>query len=262
MMPRSIGTLLLASAVAGGAYAQGPDARKAREVITAAIVAKGGRERLLRSPAWHIKYRETFLRNGKKTIEVGDAYEHLARGQARYQTGPDDLIVFDGRQGWIKKGNKVTALTPGQVADFREYLKGKEAMLTLLPLLTDAWKVSYLGDKDVDGRPAAMLRIRHKTWSATTYWDKKSHLLVRAEYPHKRLIEPDDARRKPSRREAHFSDFKTFEGILFHTKLGAFSGGKQMGEVEFTSIEPMKQLPESVIAAPKKSRNRRKVSCR
>lgn len=250
-MPRSIGPLLLASAVASGAYAQEHGAQKAREVITAAIAARGGKERLLRFPAYHIKYRETFLRDGKTTVETGDAYEHFARGQARYQSGPEDVIVVNCREGWVKSGNKVTPLTAGQVADFQEYLKGKEAMLTLLPLLTDEWQVSALGEKDVDGRAAVVLRIKHKNWAATTYWDRKSHLLVRAEYPHKRLIEPDDARRKATTREARFSDFKLFEGILFHTKLRTFSGGKQLGEVELTAIEPLKKLPEGLIAAPK-----------
>src|SRR5262249_18100102 len=251
MMPRSLGPLLLASVVASGSHAQEHDAQKAREVITAAIAAKGGKQRLLRLPAWHIKYRETFLRDGKKTVETGDAYEHLARGQARYETGPDDVIVVNGGEGWIKKGGKVTALTAGQVADFQEYLKGKEAMLTLLPLLTDEWQGSYLGGKDVDGRAAAVLRITHKKGTATTYWDKNSHLLVRAAYPHKRLIEADDARSKATTREARFSNFKPFKGIVFHTRLRMFSGEKQLGEVEFTAVEPMRQLPESLIAAPR-----------
>src|SRR5262245_16111325 len=125
MTARWIGPLLLASVVASGAHAQDHDAQKAREVITAAIVAKGGKECLLQLPAWHIKYRETFLRDGKKTVEAGEAYEHLARGQARYQTGPDDVIVVNGGEGWVKNGNQVTALTAGQIADFQEYLKGK-----------------------------------------------------------------------------------------------------------------------------------------
>src|SRR2546423_93658 len=189
-----IGLFILASALASGAHAQEQDAQKAREVIAAAVAARGGKDRLLQFPAWHFTYRETFHRDGKTTVETGDAYEHLARGQARYETGPDDVIVVNGNEGWVKKGGKVTALTAGQVADFQEYLKGKEALLTLLPLLTDAWQVSALGEKDVDGRAAVLLRIKHRQWAATTYWDRKSHLLVRAEYPHKRLIEPEDAR--------------------------------------------------------------------
>jgi hypothetical protein len=251
MMPRTLGPLLLASAVASGVSAQEQDVQKAREVITAAIAARGGKERLLQLPAWHMTYRETFLRDGKETLEKGEAYEHLALGQARYETGPDDVIVVNGKQGWVKKGNKVTALTAGQVTDFQEYLKGKEALLTLLPLLTEEWQVSFLGDRDVDGRKAAVLRITHKSWTATTYWDRKSHLLVRAEYPHKRLIETDDARRQATPREARYSDYKAFAGILFHTRLLAFSGTRQLGEVTFTAVEPLKQLPESVIAAPK-----------
>src|SRR5262245_32743731 len=101
MMARWIGPLLLAAAAASVGWAQENDAQKCREIITAAIAAKGGKERLLQFPAWHIKYRETFLRDGKKTVESGDAYEHLARGQARYETGPDDFIVVNGGEGWV-----------------------------------------------------------------------------------------------------------------------------------------------------------------
>jgi hypothetical protein len=251
MMPRLVGPLLLASTVVSVACAQESEPQKASEIITAAIAAKGGKERLLQLPAWHIKYRETFVRDGKSTVETGDAYEHLARGQARYETGADDVIVFNGTEGWVKKGDKVTALTAGQVADFQEYLKGKEALLTLAPLLTDAWQLSLLGEQDVDGRAAIVLRITRGKWTATMYWDKKSYLLVRAEYPHKRLTEPDDARRKATTRDARFSNYKAFEGILFHTKQRTSSGGKPIGDVEFTAVEPMKRLPDNLVATPK-----------
>src|SRR3954447_12876861 len=106
--------------IASEAPAQKPGALQARDIIAAAIVARGGKDRLLQFPAWHIKYRETFHRDGKTTAESGDAYEDLARGQARYETGPDDVIVVNGSEGWVKKAGKVTALTAGQVADFRE----------------------------------------------------------------------------------------------------------------------------------------------
>jgi hypothetical protein len=223
----------------------------ARALVTAAIAAKGGKDRLLQFPAWRIKYRETFLRDGKKIVESGEAYEHLARGHARYETGPDHLIVVDGKKGWIRNGNKVTALTAAQIADFQEYLKGKEAMLTVLPLLTDEWQLSVVGEKNLDGRMAVALRITGKGWTATTYWDKKTHLLLRAQYPHKRLIEPDDAKRKATLREAEFTDYRAMKGILFHTKLLAYSHGKQLGEVEFTEIQPMKRLPDNIISEPK-----------
>src|SRR5262249_16227028 len=229
--------VVVGTALPAGLQAQQPEQQKAREIISAAIVAKGGKDRLQQFPAWHIKYRETFVRDGKKSAEVGELYEHLARGQARYQTGPDDFIIVNGKQGWVAKGKKVTALTAGQVADFQEYLKGKEAMLTVLPLLTDEWQLRVLGEKEADGQTAAVPRIPRKDGTATTYWDKKTHLLVRAEYPHKRLIEPDDAKRKATPREARFTDYKAFEGILFHTKLLAFSDGKRSGEVEFTTVE-------------------------
>jgi hypothetical protein len=237
--------------MASSASAQQHDAQKAREVITAAIAAKGGKDRLLQFPAWHIKYRESFLRGGKEMIEIGDAYEHLSRGQARYETAPDDFILVNGKEGYVKNGEKVTPLTAGQLADFQEYFSGKEAMLTLLPLLTDEWHSAVMGEKEVDGRGTTVLRIARKKWTATLYLDRKTHLLAGAEYPHKRLIEVDDSKRTASTREARFSDYKAIEGVLFHTKLLSFSGGKPLGRVEFTAIKRMKQLPDSILAVPK-----------
>jgi hypothetical protein len=250
MTPRCIsGLLLLATATA--APAQDAGAQRAREIIAAAIAAKGGKDRLVQFPAWHVKYRETFLRDGKENVETGDSYENLSRGQARYETAPDDFIVVNGKEGWIKKRDKVTALTVGQLSDFQEYFSGKEAMLRLLPLLTDEWQSSLLGEKDLDGRTTVAIRITHKKWTATIYLDKKTHLLAAAEYPHKRLIEVDDSKRVATMREARFSDYKAIEGIQIHTKLLTFIKGKQSGQVEFTTVKLMKELPDSVLAAPK-----------
>jgi hypothetical protein len=248
MLPRCA-VLVLAFVLPSHAHAQQSGAPKAREVIEAAIAAKGGAERLRRFPAWHIEYRETFLRDGRESVETGDAYEHLARDQARYETAPDDFIVVNGTQGWVKRGKQVTVLTAGQLADFREYFRGKEAMLTLLPLQTEEWQSAVIGDKEVDGRMSVMLRITRKRWIATLYLDKQTHLLAAAEYPHKRLIEVDDSKRA-SIREARFRDYQAFDGIQFHTKLLSFSKGKPLGQVKLTGIKLMKQLPDSVLIAP------------
>jgi hypothetical protein len=251
MMLRYGGPILLAAVMASRAPAQEQDPQRARDIIAAAIAAKGGKERLLQFPAWHIKYRETFLRDGKETIETGDSYEHLARNQARYQTAPDDFILVNGNAGWVKKGEKVTALTAGQLEDFHEYFSGKQAMLTLLPLQSDEWQSLVLGEKVLDGRMTVMLRITRRKWTALIYLDRKTHLLAAAEYPHKRLLEVDDRKRLASPRESRFSDYKEVDGIQFHSRLLAFSNGKPSGHVEFTAIEVMKQLPDGVLVAPK-----------
>ena len=121
----------------------------------------------------------------------------------------------------------------------------------LLPLQTDAWQTELLGDKDVDGRTTIAVRITRKKWTATVYLDKKTQLLAAAEYPHKRLIEIDDSKRVATMREARFTEYKAIDGIQVHTKLLAFIKGKQSGQVEFTAIKLMKELPDSVLAAPK-----------
>lgn len=251
MMLRMVSPFLFTSAVASALYGHEDNGQKAREIIAAAIAAKGGKDRLLQWSAWHIKYRETFLADGKKRVEEGNAYEHLALGQARYETSPDDVVVVNNQEGWHKKGAKVTALSAGQLADFQEYFKGKESLLTLLPLLTDEWHISFVGEKNLGGAAASVVRIAHKNWLATTYWDRNTHLLIRAEYPHKKLLEPDDSKRTATTRESRFSAYKSFDGILFHTKLLGFSHGKQSGEVEFVAIELMKRLPDGIIEAPK-----------
>jgi hypothetical protein len=227
-------------------------AKKARAVIERAIQAKGGKSRLTQLPAWHFKYRETFVKDGNETIEIGEAYECLARRQARYENDPDQIVVVNAKEGWVKAKGKVTSLTPAQVIDFHEYLCGKEAMLTLLPLLTDEWQLSYQGEKQVFGKATEILRIRRKDgWTATTYWDRKTHLLAKAEYPHKKLLEPDDAKRKASMRESAFTAYRRIAGIMFHTRIQAFSSGKRLGDAELSQIEILETLPESLFSSPK-----------
>src|SRR5262245_3258908 len=108
IMAKFVALLLLEGPLTNSVRTEQSETEKTRELITAAMVAKGGKDRLLQFPAWHIKYRETFVRDGKKTVEVGEVYEHLSRGQARYQTGPEDFIIVNGKQGWINNGKNVT----------------------------------------------------------------------------------------------------------------------------------------------------------
>ena len=74
----------------------------------------------------------------------------------------DLLIAFFEHQGnllevqrrTLPPSVKVPEMNCGTLddRDFQEYLKGKEALLTLLPLLTDDWQVAFLGEKEVDGK--------------------------------------------------------------------------------------------------------------
>jgi hypothetical protein len=227
-------------------------AKRARAVIERAIEAKGGRTLLARFPAWHFKYRETFVKDGKETVEIGEAYECLARRQARYENDPDEILIVNGKEGWVRAKGKVTSLTPGQVADFHEYLRGKEAMLALLPLLSDDWRLTYLGQTQVFGKDTDIVQIRTKDgWKARTYWDQQTHLLAKAEYPHKRLLEPVDKKRKASIRESAFGGYKRVLGVMFHTNIQAFSAGKRLGDVQLTRVEILETLPEGLFRKPR-----------
>jgi hypothetical protein len=244
--------LLLLRLLSDGSTDDDPALEKARLIIRQAITAKGGKERLERLQAWHIRYEERFFGDGKESKETGDAFEHLAKGRARYEVAPDHVTVVNGDRGWIKKGDKVDAMPAGQLAGFQEYLKGKEAILTLLPLLTDEWQLASVGEKDIDGSPADAIHVMRKGgWTATTYWDKKTHLLVKAEYAHKRLDEPDEAKRKATIRVSVFKDHRPYAGLLFHTKVEAFSGGRRTGEVVFSAVEISERLSDALFGEPK-----------
>lgn len=225
--------------------------KKAREVIDRAIAAKGGKRLLAWLPACYFKYRETFFRDRKEEVESGEVFEDLARGRARYNIEPDLVIVIDGDESWTKKGAKVTPLEPGQVANFKEYLKAREGLLQLLPLLTDDWQLAHLGEKEIDGKRAAVLRLKAKSgWTATTYWDLTTHLLVRADYVHKRLMETDEAKRKPSPREVYFRDYKEIAGVKFHQTVEAFSGDRRVSLVNLRAIEFLEWLPKALFVKP------------
>jgi hypothetical protein len=142
-------------------------------------------------------------------------------------------------------------MTPRHVGDFEEYLQGKRGMLLLLPLLSDEWHLSALGEREDRGHAMDVVQICWKDrWTATTYWDRKTHLLTKAEYVHKKLGVADDAQRKVSNRTMYFENYRDVSGLKCHTRVLTHSAGKLIAEAELTAIVLHEQLDADLFAQP------------
>jgi hypothetical protein len=225
---------------------------QARAIIEKAIAAKGGKDHLARLQGWHIKYKETFHLADKQIVETGEGFEQFNGNQARYESPAGPTLILNGNQGWIKRTDgKVVTMTPRHVGDFEEYLQGKRGILMLLPLLTDQWQLTALGETADRGRGLDVVRIRWKDrWTATTFWDQKTHLLAKAEFVHKKLGITDDAQRTVSQRTMYFADYREISGIRCHTRVRTYTSDKLIAEAELTAIVLHEQLHPDLFAQP------------
>jgi hypothetical protein len=232
--------------------ADDPAEVEAREIIAKAVAAKGGKESLLRFPAWRFKYKEIFRSGEKETIETGEAIEQPGSVRARYDSAGGPTVILNGDQGWIQETNgKVVVLDMAHLADFESYLKGKDGLIRVLPLLQEDWTIRHEGEKTIDGKATDVVRVRWKDrWSAVTYWDRATHLLTQAEYEHKRLIDTDPKLRKTTKRKLVFGGYRVVDKIAFHTKISTYIGDRRAGEVHLTAIEMLRNVPDRFFAAP------------
>jgi hypothetical protein len=226
----------------------------ARTIVEKAVVAKGARENLLRFPAWRFKYKETFRSGDKEIIETGEAIEQPGSRRARYESAGGPTVIIDGDQGWIQQiDGKVVVLDKAHLADFESYLKGKDGLFRVLPLLQEDWTLRHEGEKALDGKANDVVRVQWKDrWSALTYWDRATHLLTQAEYEHKRLIESDPKLRKTTKRKLMFGDYQAVGKITFHTKITTYIAERPAGEVNLSAIELLMTVPDHLVAAPKR----------
>jgi hypothetical protein len=241
-------TVVLLAGSAGEGRAQD----NARALIERAIKAHGGAEALARIHADKIKFKGTFVAPGHNTpfiVETTvqlpskkkDVLEVDPKGDkhtiVHIVNGNDVYITLDGR-----------ALKPDQalLAEIRTGLELERAK-RLLPLLEDkSYQLAVVEDVEVNGRPAAGVRITGRgRREMRLYFDKEYGLLVRAE---NRL---DGGKGKEEiRQHFFFGDYKDIGGCKRPTKMRAYRDSKQIMEAELLDAKTLEKVDETEFAKP------------
>jgi hypothetical protein len=241
-------TVALLAGSAGEVQAQD----NARALIERAIKAQGGVEALARIRADKVKFKGTLVLQGhttpflaETTVQLPSKYKNVIEVNS---AGDKHTIVHivNGNNIYITLDGRALKPEPAQLAEIRSGLELERAK-RLLPLLEDkSYQLAVVEDVEVNGRPAAGVRITGRgRKEMRLYFDKEYGLLVRAE---NRL---DGGKGKEEiRQHFFFGDYREMGGCKRPTKLRAYRDSKQIMEAELLDAKPLDKVDETEFAKP------------
>jgi hypothetical protein len=257
-MPRRVAALFVSflavsalamSALAVSAAAAGEAAPQ--DVITRAIKAHGGEQRLARLQLVRMKCKGSVQVNGRPAQFTADACMHLPQRSKlamELQVGPAKLAmtqVLDGDKAWSQLDGETEELTGERLVE-QQARAHQQHLIALTPLVKDKrHTLSRLGEIKVAERPALGVRVETKgRHDVNLYFDKDSALLVKAE---RRAL---DLNQKEVQLETFYSDYRDFDGINQPLKRISTQDGKRYMELEVIDLSFEKAIEAREFARP------------
>ena len=241
-------SLMMVLAVAGDLAAQDEPAnanREARQIVRQGIRAMGGREALNKAKASTWKERGTYHGMGDGLPYTGE-YAIEWPGKFKMEISDVFTIVLDGKQGWMGTSGMVQELTGDELKEQQEQLHSGY-VTSLLFLGEDGYKLEKLADAEVDGKPAAVVKVSHEGHrDVKLFFDPQSRLLVKAEY---RLKSPELGGQEVTE-EAFLRDYHEVEGLKVPGKTLLHRDGQKFVEAEYYDMTFPDKLEANVFAKP------------
>src|SRR5262249_9045696 len=160
-----------------------------RAVVTKAIKAQGGEEKIAKIRAGRSKLKGTVYTNGREFAFTGEevfALPSQIKTTLVVKTTPKGqsiVEVFDGDKGWISQDGQVKDAGSDDLARLKQqaYLS---RVIWLTPLLNDKeFKLSMLKEVKVGDRALVGVKVASKDQKDIgLYFDKETGLLVRLDY--------------------------------------------------------------------------------
>ena len=245
-----VASLMVALAVAGNVAGAAQDEpangnREARQIVRKGIRAMGGGEALAKSKVSTWKERGTYHGMGDGLPYTG---EYAIEWPEKFKMEISDVftIVLDGKQGWMSTGGAVQELTGDDLKEQQQQLHSGY-VTSLLFFSEDGYKLEKLDDADVDGKPAAVVKVSHDGQrDVKLFFDPQSGLLVKAEY---RLKSPELGGQEVTE-EAFFRDYHEVEGLQVPRTALLHRDGQKFVEAEYYDMKFPDKLEASVFAKP------------
>jgi hypothetical protein len=235
------GVLALAAAKA----ARADDQADLRKVIDKAMKAMGGEEKLG-------KYKAHTWKGKGKYYGMGDGVDYTASGSIQF---PDQYrleienvftLVLNKGKGWVVANGQTTEMDKDQLEEQKEELYANW-VTSLVPLKDKAYKLTAVGDAEVDKRPAVGIKVsRAGHQDINLFFDKDTGLLVKTE----RRVKAREQGGMEVNQETWMSDYKDVEGIKVALKFTIKRDGKLFVEGEDSDLKLLEKLDDSVFAKP------------
>jgi hypothetical protein len=227
------------------ASARAADRAAALAVIEKAVKAQGGADGLARAALAARGGKGVLALRGSDLPFTTEEILNLPnQSRVKLEVNRAQIMeVFNDDRGWKQSGGATIAMSPGRLAEVRE-----EAyvwwLATLAPLLKDGFDLDVLPEINVDGRPAAGVKVTARGRpDAALYFDKDSGRLVKIRRRAKEAgIESD--------KEYFYSDYKDVDGVKIPGKEVVHLNGRKFSEVQYTEYKFLRKPDESAFARP------------
>jgi phosphotransferase system IIB component len=223
---------------------RGNEDAKMREIIARAIKAHGGAENLEKLKASVIKIKG-------KLVDLEYSAENAAQLPDRLRMSAQSKLgklvqVINGDKGWVKLGELSRECIKEELPEMREQLNALR--ISRLTVLTDKeYKLSPLGEENIDGRQAIGIRVEHKGYrDVNLFFDKESYLLLKMQAPIKDLLRGGEE----VAAETVFGDYRDIDGVMTAHKFTIKYDGKSYNEGEVTDVKYSESLDDNMFDKP------------
>lgn len=214
-------------------------------LVAKAIEAMGGEAKLEKHKAATWTEKGTYYGmgegqpfTGKYAVQMPDKFRMDIEGVF--------VIVFAGTKGWIHEKGETKEMTKEQLeVQKSDHRAGWIA--SLLPLKNKAFTLTAIEPSKVDDRPAAGIKVTRKNFpEVKLYFDKKTHLLVKCEWPSK----SGEQQFKDVTMAMYYSKHQEIDGAQVATRLVMKRDGKMFVEADVQDMKAVGKLDDSVFAKP------------
>ncbi len=235
-----------------GLSGQAQEGDDSRAVIDKAVRAHGGAAKLAAVKAIQMKAKGKVYSPMEFTFTLDVSSQMPDKAKAVVEATIMDMNitivnVVNGKKGWTSIMGKTQKLDAKDIEDFHQQAH-IEKVTGLFDLKDKSYKLSPLGEAKVGEKEAVGVQVTKKGFrDVNLYFDKKSHLLLKAEY---RTVEPIG--KQEVQQEKLFVEYKELPGGLkMPARLVLNNDGKRFIELEITEMTPMETpFEESVFAKP------------
>jgi hypothetical protein len=236
-----VGPLLLLWA---GTAPAGGD-KDARGIVTEAIKSTGGADKMAKFKAVTFKVKGTYYGMGDGLPYTGN-YAVKWPNQLKMEIEGVFTIVFNGDKGWTKSGGVTNEMSKEELAYFQQNQRAGW-IASLMPLEDKAFDLTALGEVKVDKATALGVKVTRKDYpEVKLYFDKTTHLLIKAEY---RTKSPEE-NFKDVTLETYYSNFKEIDGVKVPTTVINKRDGKLYVESEVVEMKAAGKLDASLFDRP------------
>jgi hypothetical protein len=155
------------------------------------------------------------------------------------------IQAYHKDKGWVQIGDNLEEMSKDQLAITRDELHAHQ-IAELVGLNDKDCKLSTVGEKRINDKPAIGIRVECKGYSdVTLYFDKESSLLLLMERRAK-----DAQSGQEFNGESYYDDYKKVDGVLISYKQTINRDGKLYVENEITELASKDALDDAIFKKP------------